>query len=91
MKVTCLLSSSVCLHGHFLVPKSETKQNRRLLRFFTLGFRWPPLRWPGFSLAIEEMDSETPRRHSIDSEGNFSTFSKGIYNIVMQSLLSLCI
>jgi hypothetical protein len=104
MKVTCLFSSSLCLHGHFLLPKSETTQNRRLLKKVALGFRRPPLRWPGVAneplaiegvafktLAIEEVARETPRRQSIDSEGHFFTFSKGIYNIVRQSLLSLCI
>jgi hypothetical protein len=99
MKVTCLLSSSLCLHGHFLLPKSETKKIEGFLKNFALGFRRPPLRWPGVAiegvafetLAIEEVASETPRRQSIDNKGHFFTFSKGIYNIVRQSLLSLCI
>ena len=94
MKVTCLLSSSLCLHGHFLVAKSETKQNTRLLKNVALGFRGPLPRWPGVAFETPGHRGSGPRNPKtpvLDSEGHFFTFSKGIYNIVRQSLLSLCI
>ena len=47
-------------------------------------------RWPSKPQDISPLLIQI-RRQSIDSEGHFFTFSKGIYNIVRQSLLSLCI